>query len=108
MTNQMNIANTILEQIGGRRFAIMTGAKNFSAMKENSETGQLGGLMFSIGRNSKGINKVIIRYMANDTYTMEFGTIRKYEYKVKTVVEEVYCDMLTDIFTDATGLEVSL
>jgi hypothetical protein len=45
--------------------------------------------------------------MADDTYTMEFGTTRKLEYKVKKIVKEVYCDMLTDIFTDATGLYTS-
>ena len=81
----MSVATTILEQLGGRRFAAMTGAKHFMSVE--------GGLQFGLparfARN--GYNKVSVTLRADDT-----------------AVEGVYCDQLQDVFRRETGLETTL
>jgi len=39
---------------------------------------------------------------------MTFGKMVKYEYVVVKKYEGVYCDMLQELFTEATGLYTSL
>lgn len=96
------IANTILQQLGGNRFIVMTGAKSFIAHDD--------GLSFSIGRNSKSINYVKIAIELNDLYTITF---EKRSISTKTAVltrkvieqiENVYFDQLQSIFQNVTGL----
>lgn len=48
------IAKTILEQIGGRRFAAMTGSKDFTDMGN--------GLRMSLARNKTSANRLDIIY----------------------------------------------
>lgn len=50
------IAKTILEQIGGRRFAVMTGSKDFTDMGN--------GLRMSLARNKTSANRLDIIYDA--------------------------------------------
>jgi hypothetical protein len=96
MTN-VEIANTILKQLGGTgRLNAMTGAKNFVAIEN--------GVQFKIGRNSKSINTVIIRLNGRDLYDVEFGRTRKYEFKVVNRIEDAYNDMLKDLFESNTGM----
>ena len=95
-------ARIIFEQIGGHKFAVMTGAKNFCYSEKEHF------LSFSIGRNNKGINRVKIILTPADDYTMQFFYIRGANYKVKAEVEGVYCDMLQDVFTMNTGLYTKL
>lgn len=109
------IAQTIYQQLGGGRFAAMTGAKYFVA-DENK-------LRFRIGKNASKANKVIITLDADDTYTMRFSKFTPYSFKIKKdgtfketqesdkLIEEisgVYCDMLQDVFTKFTGLYTRL
>ena len=63
MTNK-EIANTILQQLGGNKFIVMTGAKNFIVIEN--------GLEFSIGRNGSQANTVRIVLDWDDTYSMSF------------------------------------
>ena len=99
------IAQTILAQLGGRRFIAMTGARNFIC-GENY-------LMFSLpkGFAKEGINKIRITLDWTDTYIFDalkvypgpeqkFDTIKKLDY--------VYADDLEDIFTSITGLDTHL
>ena len=59
------IAKTILEQIGGRRFATMTGSKDFIDMGN--------GLRMSLARNKTSANRLDIIYDAEtDLYNMRF------------------------------------
>ncbi len=98
----MEIARTIREQLGGRIFALMTGAKGFVALSG-------GGLSFRVGRNSKGVNRVVILYdKGGDCYNLEFGRMRASTYKVLSEACGVYCDQLQSIFTAHTGLETRL
>lgn len=95
------IAETIYQQLGSGKFATMTGAKNF--VYTNT------GLQFSIGRNSRGINRVIIDYnQSTDLYDIEFGKVRKYEYKKIKKYEGVYADQLVKIFEETTGMHTTL
>ena len=58
------IAKTILEQIGGRRFAAMTGSKDFTDMGN--------GLRMSLARNKTSANRLDIIYDAGaDLYNMK-------------------------------------
>jgi hypothetical protein len=43
-----------------------------------------------------------------DTYDMEFGKIRKFEYKVIKEFKGLYDDMLKSTFEDHTKLALSL
>ena len=59
------IAKTVLEQIGGRRFAAMTGSKDFIDMGN--------GLRMSLARNKTSANRLDIIYDAGaDLYNIRF------------------------------------
>ena len=58
------IATTILNQFGGHKFVVMTGAKNFVAIEN--------GLRFNIGQNGSKANMVKVILNWDDTYTMQF------------------------------------
>ena len=97
------IAKTILQQIGGKRFATMTGSRNFIDMGN--------GLRMSLARNKTSANRLDIIYDAGlDLYNMRFyrKTFSKktFECKTKNIAthEGVYCDMLEEMFTMVTGL----
>ena len=97
------IAKTILEQIGGRRFAAMTGSKDFIDMGN--------GLRMSLARNKTSANRLDIIYDAGAAlYNMRFyrRTFSKktFECKTKDIEshEGIYCDMLEEMFTMVTGL----
>lgn len=118
--SHMDVANTIRFQLGGARFAAMTGAKNFSG--HAAEKGTRGALSFSLpSRFAKdGINYVKISLMGSDTYTVEFIKIGPRpslkqmlagkEQTLTTVkkLEDIYADQLQSAFTRATGLDTKL
>lgn len=100
----MYIAKTIIEQLGGNRFAIMTGAKHFVG-GDNSLSFRLpGGGGFAKG----GINAVHVTLDASDTYTLVFSRVRGFKVTEIERVTDVYCDALQAVFTRATGLQTSL
>lgn len=97
----MQVAQTILQQLGGKRFAMMTGAKDF-----------IGGdnkLKFRIPM-TKNITHVVVELTPADLYKMTFYRFNKAKLEMKVVDEEdgVYCDMLQDVFTEKTGLYTHL
>lgn len=102
----MTVANTILQQLGGRRFIAMTGSKNFGGTSDS--------LMFMLARNKSKAQKMKIILTPADTYTVQLW---KVNLRAKTVdgicfmtkeVTDVYCDMLQEVFFDLTGLYTSL
>lgn len=111
MTNTA-VANTIYQQLGGNRFKVMTGAKNFVAIDN--------GVIFDIGRNASKANKVKITVNAFDLYDVEFIKFTPYSFKISkdgmsfketkessvTVAERegLYNDMLADTFTEVTHM----
>jgi len=100
----MQIAQTILAQLGGNKFAVMTGAKNFAFDSKD----QCGSLIFAIGRNSKGINRVAVTLTADDLYDVTFYSLRSLKLTTKGEAKGIYADRLRDVFTEHTGLYTSL
>lgn len=94
------VARMIFSQLGGRRFAAMTGASKFVCTENSIE--------FHIPNAAKKITQVNITLTPNDTYTMQFLNCRnvKTGFKREIVSEhtDVYCKNLEDIFTHETKL----
>lgn len=102
MSTDMTVANTILEQLGGRRFQVMTGAKQFVGGKDCL------GFLLPSGFASNGINMVVVRLTAADDYTITFSRTRGLTTKVIYEADGVYGDQLQDVFCEHTGLFTSL
>lgn len=100
----MSVAQTILQQLGGRRFVTMTDARDFVG-GENS-------LLFRLPERfaKDGINKVRISLGALDTYTMCFlkCNFSKHTFQIVEEHSGLYFDQLKDVFTEVTGLDTSL
>ena len=97
------IAQTILQQIGGKRFTAMTGSRDYINMGN--------GLRMSLARNKTSANRLDIIYDAGaDLYNMRFyrRTFSKKTFECRTrdiaVHEGIYFDMLEEMFTMVTGL----
>ena len=100
--NDLAVANTILEQLGGRQFIAMTGA--------NGLIGTNNSLSFRLpDRFAKSrINMVRIELEPSDTYTITFGRVWGTRYAPFEAVLDVYAEDLRRIFTDRTGLDCTL
>lgn len=100
----MQVANTILAQLGGRRFLVMTGAK---------ASGDRDSLILKLPARlaKKGIRALVIKLEPDDTYSMRFVTqARAPSFAVKDVAthEGVYAEDLRRIFEAETGLYASM
>jgi hypothetical protein len=97
-------AKAVLQQLGGNKFAVMTGASGFVAGPNF--------LQFCLpkkpGYCKNGINKVKITLEPSDTYTVEFYRIRGVDFTLISKHEDVYNDMLQELFTRETGLATNL
>lgn len=102
---ELRVARTILEQLGGKKFLVMTGAKALLAHPSGALSFKLPG---GGGFAKDGINYVKIQLNAEDTYDLTF--LRVWGVNVKHIAEKkgIYCDQLRDVFTRVTGLETSL
>lgn len=103
----LTVANTILAQLGGRRFQVMTGARDFVGF-DAQDAGVRGGLMFAIGRNPGKISKVVIRLNAADLYDVSLYAGRGVGMIESERHTDIYADKLADVFERATGLATSL
>jgi len=95
-------ANTIVQQLGGGRFRMMTGAKDFVF------DGTKKSLTFKIGRNAKGISHVRITLNGRDLYDVEWMSVRGGKVTTKAKDDGIYADMLRDVFENRTGMYTSL
>lgn len=113
MNKPRSVAETILQQLGGNRFIVMTGAKNFLS---DGNT-----LRMQLPRNRSRANRLFITLdEGSDTYKMRFFRYSAPRFNTKTCtftsekveevdfVEGVYADALCDIFTAVTGFATSL
>lgn len=92
------VAETILHQLGGSIFTLMTGCKDFVAVD--------GGLQFTVGEGAKyDVNKIRIILTPSDTYDVSAMTIDKYSDEVheKCAISGIYNDQLQDAFYSCTG-----
>ncbi len=96
----LEVAKTILEQLGGGRLMAMTGAKNFVG-GEFSLTFRLPSTKDFVKNR---INHVRIVLDPSDTYAVTFSRIRGAKVVEISSHEGVYCDQLQSIFEEATGL----
>ena len=98
----MQVAETILQQLGGNRFIAMTGARNF--------VGRPASLTFALpGRmTTNGANRVVVELTSDDLYTVEFLRVRGLNLSIVGEVSGVYADSLRAVFEQATGLRTSL
>lgn len=94
----MEIAKTILTQLGGNKFIAMTGAKNFGILSGGQ------GIGFSIPRHNK-VKYLRIKLNSLDTYDIEFLNTK---VEVIKTYNGIYNDQLQSIFTQETGLYTSL
>jgi hypothetical protein len=100
MENEMAVAHTILQHLGGNRFIIMTGARNL--------IGSPNALSFRFPKARNGVTGAHVTLSADDTYEMTFYRIAKSAASVISQRAGVYCDQLASTFTSETGLAVSL
>jgi hypothetical protein len=106
--HEKQVAGTILNQLGGNRFIVMTGAKHLIYhMHEGNPC-----LSFQLPKRfaKDGIDAVRIALLPSDTYGVVFMKMARNGSSLTTVREfdDVYCDQLREIFTRTTGLETSL
>lgn len=100
MSTDLSVAQTILAQLGGREFQMMTGAKDL--------VGDDKSLAMRLPRNSTKANKLRITLNGNDCYDLEFFRIRKFEATTIKSIENVYAEDLRKIFTQETGYDTHL
>lgn len=98
----MQVAETILQQLGGNRFIAMTGARNF--------VGRPASLTFALpGRmTTNGANRVVVELTSDDLYTVEFLRVRGLNLSTVGEVSGVYAESLRAVFEQETGLRTSL
>ena len=99
--SNLKVPETILKQLGGNKFRVMTGAKNFGGTEDS--------LSMRIGRNSSNSNYLKITLNEMDLYDMKFCKLtRKFEEKSVTEYKNVYNDLMRGTFTAHTGMYTSL
>jgi hypothetical protein len=108
----MEIARTILNQLGGNKFLVMTGAKNLMALDN--------GLKMTLPKNMSKANRLEIKVNGMDLYDIrfyhftepkvDFKTMEYHEAKTKEIqsFKDIYCDQLQEIFESATGMYTKL
>ena len=100
MANQ-EVAQTILQQLGGQRFIVMTGVKNLSSSPSS--------LTMKLPRCGTKAQWLRISLNSKDLYDLEFVRLTKtYEREVVKEYNDVYCDQLQELFTKETKLYTSL
>lgn len=104
----MEVYQIILQQLGGKRFIVMTGSKNLGYSSKDDNY-----LSMHLTKNKIRAKYLKITLMPNDTYTMVFSTTKKTKvhgfvvdetHVILKTIENVYCDQLQEIFTEVTGL----
>lgn len=101
----MAVADTILQQLGGRRFITMTGAYSLSGSEDT--------LSMRLPQRGRMVG-VRVTLDPSDTYTLtvikSVGSLKRGNFQTVEAFKQsdVYCDQLQDVFTEATGLATSL
>lgn len=97
----IEVAHTILEQLGSNRFMVMTGARNMTAGRQG-----LGSLTMTLPRG----RYLRITLDASDTYTIEHFRIKRGTFERVELASEagVYAEDLGQIFEKMTGLYTRL
>jgi hypothetical protein len=101
MSNSQQIAQTILNQLGGKVFTIMTGSKNFAALES--------GLSMRLAKNQSKAQYLSIKLNSLDLYDVQFIKVSK-NFDRTTIAEfhGLYAEDLQKTFTEVTGMYTRL
>jgi hypothetical protein len=97
------VVETLLKQLGGNKFMVMTGSKVFDYGSNM--------LTLKLPTNKSKANYLdIVYHPGKDLYTMTFRRVFNRGLDSKRLVEydDLYADQLREVFTLATGMETSL
>ena len=101
MSTDMTVAKTILEQLGGNKFRVMTGAKHFGATEDS--------LSMRIGRNKTSSNYLKITLNMMDLYDVRFSRVSpKGGERSVTEYNNIFNDQLVEVFEKHTGMYTKL
>jgi hypothetical protein len=95
------IAQTILNQLGGNKFITMTGSRVSYSLNENAQPVLICKLPRNFAKDGINLVKIIYNY-GLDLYVLNFNK----EEKILKTIEQVYADDLIEIFESETGLFV--
>ncbi len=98
MNTNLQVAQTIADQIGHKAF-VMMGTRHKLADERS--------LSFDV-RGSRVYNKVQVTLEPNDTYTVKFFKFWNFELVRDRTVDLVYADGLKQVIEHNTGLYLSL
>jgi len=98
-TTDLTVSKTIFQQLGGNRFAAMTGARDF--------VGDANSLSFRLSSTltRPRVSGMTITLKDNDTYEMKTFRIRKLEVPTADTRQDVHAEDLQRVFTAMTGLD---
>lgn len=100
--DKLAIAQKIVKQLGGLgKIRAMVNGRDFLALDA--------GVQFTFS-GKRGMNKCVVKLNGMDTYDVEFWYVnaRKGTCVQKAEYNDVYADMLVDIFESTTGLYLLL
>ncbi len=96
----MNVATTILAQLGGQQFIAMTGADYFAAD---------GNSLKFLFKGCRAVNKCLIVLERDDTYSVSFYQLRGMKCpQVGETMTGVQAGELPRVFAEFTGLDCAL
>ncbi len=108
-----SVVKTIFEQMGGKRFLVMTGSEVYGLGDDT--------LVIKLKRNKSKANRLDIIYdFGSDLYRMKFikqtnsrlnlktGKFTPAKFEVLKELEDVFFDQLQEIFTQVTGFYIKL
>ena len=95
MKTTIEIANTIISQLGGHKFFVMTGAKSPIALDS--------GLQVNLPRNKTGGNKLRVTLTAEDLYDVEFFSVRGAKVASKASADGLSVEQMRAFFESETG-----
>ncbi|WP_122423278.1 hypothetical protein [Pseudomonas viridiflava] len=101
-TQAQQIAGVILDQLGARRFMMMTGARAVVALPH--------GLQFQLPARTAahGVNMVRVELDGSDLYCVIAGRWQSLEFTERAREYGVSCDELQNAFTRLTGIHTHL
>ena len=100
ITKMATVAGQILQQLGGSKFTAMVGAKHY---QDNG-----GNTLVTKFKGSRIANIMYITLNSMDLYDVKICKYKGMELKTVKEVKNCYCDTLTEIFEETTGLRTSL
>lgn len=102
LTNAQQVAAAIFDQLGARKFLVMTGARELVATAQ--------GLQFKLPANfaKDGVNMIRVELNALDTYDVIAGRWARLDFKEKARESLIYGEDLQRAFTRLTGLDTRI